>query len=81
MMLFLREARIRAAANQLKGQAMSTNGFMQHVYSGFGCSSTEVNDETHESATKLQYFMCFKQNILSHFKQISNRKIQVENNL
>ena len=32
------------------------------------------SDETCESATKLQYFMYFKQNIVSCFKKVSNKK-------
>ena len=42
MMLFLLEARIRAASDKLNGQAMSTNGLMRHVYSSFGRSNPEV---------------------------------------
>ena len=37
-MLFLHKACIRAATDDLNGQAMSTNGLMRHVYSSFGRS-------------------------------------------
>ena len=38
MMLYLHKARICATTDALKGQAMSTNGLMHHVYSSFGHS-------------------------------------------